>query len=74
MKKLEEQINRNDLIYESSKYVYDFRKFRTIRYFRDSIFDGKMTISKADIFIFISNLLDVIWNFNNKATIIFIIF
>ena len=25
IKELEEQINRNDLIYESSKYKYDFR-------------------------------------------------
>ena len=30
IKKLEEQINRNDLVYKSRKYMYDFRKFRTI--------------------------------------------
>ena len=37
IKKLEQKINRNDLVYESSKYVYDFRRFRTIKSFGDSI-------------------------------------
>ena len=43
-KNLEEQINRNDLIYISSK----FRRFQTIRSFGDGIFSGKSTLSRAD--------------------------
>ena len=42
------------MIYESSKYIYDFRKFQTIRSF------AKL-IKKQ------SNLLDVILNFNYKV-------
>ena len=48
IKKLEEKINRDDLKYEINKYVYNFQKFQGIRYFGDSIFDGKITISEAD--------------------------
>ena len=42
------KINRNNLIHESSKKVCDFRRFRTIKSFGDSIFTGEKTISKAD--------------------------
>ena len=62
---MEGQINRNDLIYKSSKYVYDFRKFQTIGSFGDSIFNGKIIINEADKKR--DNLLDVILNFNNKV-------
>ena len=51
-------INRNDLIYKSSKYVYYFRRFRTIRSFGNIIFTGKITISEVDKKQ--SNLLDVV--------------
>ena len=63
IKKLEEQINRNYLIQESSKHVYDFRRFRTRRSFVESI--SKTTISKADKKQ--SNLLDAILNFNYRV-------
>ena len=63
--KLEYKINRNDLVYESSKQVYDFIRFQTIRSFGDSIFTGKITLSEADKKQ--SNLLDDISNFNNKV-------
>ena len=36
------------MIYESNKYVYDFRKFRTIRPCGDSIFCGKITTNETD--------------------------
>ena len=65
IKKLEGQINRNGLIYKSSKYVYDFRKFQTIGSFGDSIFNGKIITNEADKKQ--DNLLDVILNFNNKV-------
>ena len=31
IKKLEERIDRNDLKYETNKYVYNFQQFETIR-------------------------------------------
>ena len=45
---MEEQIKRNDLIYELSKHVYDYRRIWTIRSFDYSIFNGKTTISETD--------------------------
>ena len=53
------------MVYESSKQVYDFIRFQTIRSFGDSIFTGKITLSEADKKQ--SNLLDDISNFNNKV-------
>ena len=44
-KQIEEEIDRNDLIFEVGKYVYNFRKFQTIRSFGDN---GKITISEAN--------------------------
>ena len=52
------------MLYESSKYKCEFRRFRIIRSFGDSIFTGNITISEANEKQ--SNLLDVILNFNNK--------
>ena len=40
IKKLEEQISRNDLKCESSKYKCDFAKFQTVKSFGYSIFSG----------------------------------
>ena len=48
VKKSEENIHRNDLIYETNKYVYNFQQFKTIRFFDESIHIGKITISKTD--------------------------
>ena len=48
IKKSEEQINGNGLIYESSKQIYDSRRFWTVRSIGDSSFSGKTTISQAD--------------------------
>ena len=64
-KKIEEQINRNELIYKSSKHVYDFRRFQTISSFGDGIFSGKITISEANEKK--SNLLNVISNFDDRV-------
>ena len=48
IKKSEEQINGNGLIYESSKQIYDSRRFWTVRSIGDSSFSGKTTLSQAD--------------------------
>ena len=50
IKSLEEKINRNDLIYESNKYRYDFRNVSTKISFGDSIFNSKITVSESDKF------------------------
>ena len=65
IKKLEEKINRNDLICESSKYKYDIRRFRAIRSFDDSMFPGKITISDPNKMQ--SSLSDVVLNVNYKV-------
>ena len=62
---MEIQINRNDLIYVSTKYKYDFRNIPTIRSFGESIFNGKITISEADKKQ--SNLIKAILQFNDKV-------
>ena len=36
------------MVYESSKYKYDFGRFRTITSFDNSIFTGKIRIIEAD--------------------------
>ena len=58
-------MNRNYLIFESSRYVYDFRKFREIRSFGDSYFSDKSTIGETDKKQ--SNLLNAVLSFNNKV-------
>ena len=47
IKNLEEKIKRKDLKYKTSKYVYGFQQFETIRPFGDSIYTGKINIDKA---------------------------
>ena len=45
---MEDNINRKDLIYETSKYVLNFKQFKTIRSFSDSIFNGKTIQDEND--------------------------
>ena len=45
---MEEQISRNDLIYESNNNRYDFRSVSTTRSFGDSIFNGKISVSEVN--------------------------
>ena len=46
--KIEKDIVRNYLKYETSKCIYGFQKFQTIRSFGDSIYNGNSTISETD--------------------------
>ena len=46
--KIWRKIARNDLKQETSKHVYDFQHFQTIRFLGDSIFNGKFTMSDTD--------------------------
>ena len=65
IKKLEEEIDRNDLKYEAGKYEYNFQKFQPIRSFGDYIYNPKITISEDDKKY--SNLLNIILDFNSKV-------
>ena len=46
--KIEKNVDREKLVYDASKYRYDFRKFNTIRTFGEDIYDGKITLEVAD--------------------------
>ena len=53
------------MIYYSSKELFDFKTFKTIRFLGEDIYSGKTTINKAVQEQ--GNLLEYISNFNNKA-------
>ena len=46
--KIEKNVDRQKQIYDADKYKYDFRKFNTIRTFGEDIYNGKITLEKAD--------------------------
>ena len=62
---IEKNVDREKLIYEAGKYIFDFRKFNTIRTFGEDIYDGKITLEEADEDQ--SGLADNINNFFEKA-------
>ena len=45
----EKKVNRDNMIYYSSKEPFDFRMFKTIRSFGDDICSSKITINEADL-------------------------
>ena len=63
--KIEKNVDREKLIYESGKYIYDFRKFNTIRTFGVDIYNRKITLEEADEDQ--SDLVDEINNFTKKT-------
>ena len=58
---MEEQIHRNDLIYYTTKYVYDLKIIKTIRYLVISFLIVSETDKRQ------SNLLEVILQFNDEV-------
>ena len=46
--KIEKNVDWEKLVYQAGKYKYDFRKFNTIRTFGEDIYNGKITLEKAD--------------------------
>ena len=48
IKEIEENIDREKLIYETNEYTYSFKNFQTIKTFGRDIYDGKITIKDAD--------------------------
>ena len=63
-KKYENRVIKDNLFYESSKQVYDFKVFRT-RSFGDSIYNHKFEIHEANQEQ--ADLLKYILSFNNKT-------
>ena len=53
------------MFYESNKQVYDFKVFKTIRSFRDSIYNNKIEIHEANEEQ--ADLLEYILSFNSKT-------
>ena len=46
--KVEKNVDREKLVYDSGKYMYDFRMFNTIRTFGEDLYEGKITLEEAD--------------------------
>ena len=68
-KKQKKNVDREKLIYRASEYTYDFRNFKTIRTFGRNIYEGKISLEKADEDQL--NLMNEIRIFNAKTCIIF---
>ena len=65
IKEYEKKVNRDNMIYYSSKEPFDFRMFKTIRSFGDDIYSSKITINEANQER--SDLAEYILNFNDNT-------
>ena len=65
IEEIEDTIDREKLVYKTSKNMYDFRKFRTIRNSGKDIYDGEIILEEADKDQ--SDLWKEIENFNDKT-------
>ena len=65
IKQYEKKVNKNNMIYYSSKESFDFNAFKVIRSFGENIYSGKIVINKADQEQ--ADLLEYILKFNSKA-------
>ena len=65
IKNCEEKIRRKDLVYKLNKHKYDFQQYEIIRYFGDSIYNGKISIDEGDLDQ--SCLLDGLKDFNDRS-------
>ena len=66
IRKWEEKIKRINLKYETKKYIFDFQRYETIRFFGDNIYTGKLNIDEAEMYE--SNLLKNLKEFSEKST------
>ena len=48
LKNMKKKVDRNNMIYYSSKKPFYFRMFKTIRSFGNDIYSGKITINEAN--------------------------
>ena len=65
IKEYKKDVDRNNVIYYSSKKPFNFNAFKTIRYLDENIYSGKITINETDQEQ--ADLLEHISNFNNKT-------
>ena len=48
IKEIEKNVGRQKLVYETDKYTYSLKNFKTIKIFGRDIYEGKITIKQAD--------------------------
>ena len=48
IKEIEKNVDREKLIYETNEYTYSFKNFQTITTFGRAIYEGKITLEKAN--------------------------
>ena len=65
IKEIEKNVDREKLIYETGEYTYSFKDFQTIKTFGRDIYEGKITIKKADEYQ--ADLLTEIMNFRKNT-------
>ena len=65
LKKIEKNVDREKLIYETDEYKYSFKNFQTIKTFGRDIYEGKITIKEADEYQ--ADLLTEILNFRKNT-------
>ena len=65
IKTWEEKIKREDIKYETKKYIYDFPQYETIRSYDESIYTCKANIVEVEENQ--NNLLKNIVEFNDKS-------
>ena len=65
MRRSQRKIIKDNLFYESSKQVYDFKAFQTIKSFGNSIYNRKTEVHEANIEQ--ADSLEHILDFNNKT-------
>ena len=66
IKNWKNKIKRNNLNYETNKYIFGFQQFETIKSFGDSIYTDKINIDGAEIDQ--NNLLENFVNFNKNVS------
>ena len=65
IKEIEKNVDREKLVYKTSEYTYSFNYLQTIKTFGRDIYEGKVTIEKADEYQ--TNLLVEIMNFRENT-------
>ena len=63
--KTEKNKGREKLVYEANEYTYSFKNFQTIKAFGRDIYEGNITLEKANKYQ--SDLLVEIMNFREKT-------
>ena len=65
IKEIEIAVDREQLIYETNVYTYSFKNFQTIKTFGRDIYEGKITLEKANEYQ--TDLLAEIINFKKNT-------